>query len=49
MLTGGKPIGDKGYYIEPTIFTNVKVNFSNKYVYENLDYNVMIKVIFFNY
>ncbi|KAH9800566.1 Aldedh domain-containing protein [Citrus sinensis] len=24
LLTGGKPIGDKGYYIEPTIFTNVK-------------------------
>ncbi|KAM6598547.1 hypothetical protein CsatA_018156 [Cannabis sativa] len=23
LLTGGKPIGDKGYYIEPTIFTNV--------------------------
>lgn len=24
LLTGGKPIGKKGYYIEPTIFTNVK-------------------------
>ncbi|EXB37033.1 Aldehyde dehydrogenase family 2 member C4 [Morus notabilis] len=24
LLTGGKPIGDKGYYIEPTIFTDVK-------------------------
>ncbi|KAI4350872.1 hypothetical protein L6164_005279 [Bauhinia variegata] len=24
LLTGGKPIGDKGYYIEPTIFANVK-------------------------
>ncbi|XP_062087023.1 aldehyde dehydrogenase family 2 member C4-like [Humulus lupulus] len=24
LLTGGKPIGEKGYYIEPTIFTNVK-------------------------
>ncbi|KAF4348449.1 hypothetical protein G4B88_026976 [Cannabis sativa] len=23
LLTGGKPIGDKGYYIQPTIFTNV--------------------------
>ncbi|ESR64354.1 hypothetical protein CICLE_v10010514mg [Citrus x clementina] len=23
LLTGGKPIGKKGYYIEPTIFTNV--------------------------
>ena len=25
LLTGGKPIGNKGYYIEPTIFTDVKV------------------------
>ncbi|KAJ3701860.1 hypothetical protein LUZ61_005565 [Rhynchospora tenuis] len=24
LLTGGKPCGDKGYYIEPTIFANVK-------------------------
>ncbi|ESW24812.1 hypothetical protein PHAVU_004G162300 [Phaseolus vulgaris] len=24
LLTGGKPVGNKGYYIEPTIFTNVK-------------------------
>lgn len=31
LLTGGKPIGKKGYYIEPTIFTNVTVNLSNKY------------------
>jgi coniferyl-aldehyde dehydrogenase len=25
LLTGGKPTGDKGYYIEPTIFVDVKV------------------------
>ncbi|KAK7314489.1 hypothetical protein VNO77_33014 [Canavalia gladiata] len=24
LLTGGKPVGKKGYYIEPTIFANVK-------------------------
>ncbi|KAF8393342.1 hypothetical protein HHK36_021585 [Tetracentron sinense] len=24
LLTGGKPSGEKGYYIEPTIFTDVK-------------------------
>ncbi|KAL6602922.1 hypothetical protein ACP70R_043283 [Stipagrostis hirtigluma subsp. patula] len=24
VLTGGKPCGQKGYYIEPTVFTNVK-------------------------
>ncbi|OEL23311.1 Aldehyde dehydrogenase family 2 member C4 [Dichanthelium oligosanthes] len=24
LLTGGKPCGQKGYYIEPTVFTNVK-------------------------
>ncbi|XP_028774063.1 aldehyde dehydrogenase family 2 member C4-like [Neltuma alba] len=24
LLTGGKRVGNKGYYIEPTIFTNVK-------------------------
>ncbi|KAL5228182.1 hypothetical protein ABZP36_016447 [Zizania latifolia] len=24
LLTGGKPAGDKGYYIEPTIFADVK-------------------------
>ena len=27
LLTGGKPIGKTGYFIEPTIFTDVKVNF----------------------
>lgn len=26
LLTGGKPCGEKGYYIEPTIFTDVKVS-----------------------
>ncbi|CAL5397056.1 unnamed protein product [Camellia sinensis] len=26
LLTGGKPCGQKGYYIEPTIFTDVKDN-----------------------
>jgi len=26
LVTGGKPCGDKGYYIEPTIFTDVKDN-----------------------
>ena len=25
LVTGGKRIGNVGYYIEPTIFTNVKV------------------------
>ena len=25
LVAGGKPCGDKGYYIEPTIFTDVKV------------------------
>ncbi|KAL2564275.1 hypothetical protein AAZV13_19G034100 [Glycine max] len=24
LLTGGKRVGNKGYYIEPTIFSNVK-------------------------
>ncbi|KAI4297389.1 hypothetical protein L6164_037282 [Bauhinia variegata] len=24
LLTGGKPVGEKGYFIEPTIFANVK-------------------------
>lgn len=28
LLTGGKRVGKKGYYIEPTIFTNVKVYFN---------------------
>lgn len=36
LLTGGKPIGNKGYYIEPTIFADVKVHFqlslSRKYL-----------------
>lgn len=26
LVAGGKPCGDKGYYIEPTIFTDVKVS-----------------------
>jgi len=25
-LTGGKSVGNKGYYIEPTIFSNIEVN-----------------------
>ena len=24
LLTGGKPCSEKGYYVEPTIFTDVK-------------------------
>lgn len=34
LLTGGKPCGKKGYYIEPTIFTNVKVQ-TKLQVYNN--------------
>lgn len=26
LLTGGKSCGEKGYYIEPTIFTDVEVS-----------------------
>lgn len=29
LLSGGKKVGKKGYYIEPTIFTNVKVYFNS--------------------
>lgn len=29
LLTGGRPVGNKGYYIEPTVFTDVNVNFSS--------------------
>ena len=25
LLTGGRPCGQKGYYIQPAVFTNVKV------------------------
>lgn len=28
LLTGGKAIGDKGYYIEPTIFADVTVTYT---------------------
>lgn len=28
LLTGGKVVGNQGYYVEPTVFTNVKVNFN---------------------
>lgn len=27
LLTGGNQVGNKGYYMEPTIFSNVKVDF----------------------
>lgn len=26
LLTGGKAVGNQGYYIEPTVFINVKVS-----------------------
>lgn len=29
LLTGGKPLGNKGYYIQPTVFADVKVHFQN--------------------
>lgn len=29
LLTGGKPAANKGYYIEPTIFTDVTVSIPN--------------------
>lgn len=27
LLTGGKSCGDKGYFIQPTIFTDVNVSY----------------------
>jgi coniferyl-aldehyde dehydrogenase len=50
LLTGGKPCGDKGYYIEPTIFADVKVFFKiyTKYKIEFLyRLNSIIIVQFF--
>lgn len=35
LLTGGKPAADKGYYIEPTIFADVKVTSTGYYVQYN--------------
>ena len=29
LLTGGRPCGQKGYYIQPAVFTNVKVGKTN--------------------
>ena len=29
LLTGGTPCGQKGYYIQPAVFTNVKVGKTN--------------------
>lgn len=26
MVTGGKQVGEKGYFVQPTIFTDVKEN-----------------------
>ena len=28
LETGGNKLGSKGYYIQPTVFSNVKVSFS---------------------
>lgn len=39
LLTGGKPIGNKGYYIEPTIFANVKVYFKSTKKHEICIFN----------
>ncbi|KAG4926650.1 hypothetical protein JHK82_052442 [Glycine max] len=33
LLTGGKRVGNKGYYIEPTIFSNVKVNSNSREIF----------------
>jgi coniferyl-aldehyde dehydrogenase len=41
LLTGGKALGNKGYYIEPTIFTDVKVQnkFKKVNVLGNIPFN----------
>jgi coniferyl-aldehyde dehydrogenase len=41
LLTGGKALGNKGYYIEPTIFTDVKVQnkFKKVHVLGNIPFN----------
>ncbi|KAK9098897.1 hypothetical protein Syun_025942 [Stephania yunnanensis] len=33
LLTGGKPCSDKGYYIEPTIFADVKDSLPNIFIF----------------
>lgn len=40
LLAGGKRFGEKGYYIEPTIFTDVKVH-TFLFVASNLDMMVI--------
>lgn len=44
LLVGGKPCGGKGYYIEPTIFTNVTVNIFNFYMS-----NIQLMLVRFSY
>lgn len=49
LLTGGKQLGSKGFYVEPTIFTDVKVNsLENNYAIEVpiLYYRHWIKCLF---
>jgi len=41
LLTGGKPLGGKGYYIEPTIFTDFKV-----YIYCPLYLHLWLLLVF---
>lgn len=47
VLTGGNACGDKGYYIEPTIFTDVKVNmsFSFPQFEDNLSREINCKLV----
>lgn len=43
LLTGGKACGEKGYYIEPTIFTDVTVSsLSHGTKYEYMHIYVLI-------
>lgn len=48
LLTGGKPVGEGGYYIEPTIFTDVKVSafyFSTVASTFLYDYNILLSLV----
>ena len=44
LESGGERLGDKGYYIKPTVFSNVKVPFSYTVIVPWWFWNTMVYV-----
>jgi len=51
LVTGGSQVGDKGYFVQPTVFSDVKddMKIAKEEVHFSITYSLCIYILFNNF